>query len=234
MPYPNTTFNNFQELMEYINTYWITNGVEEITGAIGNDVVNGLLSFTEQSPLNWQKADIQSLGGDISAARPITVFMTTAPDSLSWADNIYYEYVFINTTFDDIPTTTPYYDINLTAINVIPAKSIINICKAKNNLWLLKSLPASGSGVIVPALNGIVGGGGVDDPVDDSPTFQSNKLIGLGATNGGKVSITYAETPMSNYGGNASFAIDNVAGIFTWTNGNTFSTGSSLYINLNQ
>lgn len=234
MPYPVNTFSNFAQLLAYINQYWITNGVEEITGVIGNDVVNGLLTFTEQSPLNWQKADIQSSGGVLSATRPITVFMGVTPTMLSWGDNIYNEWVFINTTVGNIPTMTPYVDINMQNVFSIPAKSIINICKAKNDVWILRSLPASGSGVIVPALNGVVGGGGVDDPVNGSPTFQSNKLINLGATSGGKVSITYADTPMSNYGDNAAFTLNNTTGLFTWLNGNTFTTGSGLYINLNQ
>lgn len=233
MPYPVNTFPTFQDLLNYINTYWVTNGVEEITGVIGNDVVNGLLTFIEKSPLNWQTADIASSGGAVNVTRPITVIMTATPTSLTWSDNIYNEYVFINTTLGDVPTTQTYYDINLAAVNKIPAKSVINICKAKNGQWILKSLPASGSGVIVPPLVGVVGGGGADDPVNGLQTFTSSKLINLGASNGGKIQIEIDEVTMSNFGQNSSFTLDNVLGILD-ISPNTFFTGSSLYINLNQ
>jgi len=231
---PTLTFATLAAWQTWVDNNIITNGMELITGDDGNITENAAIYFITRSPLNWQTADIASAGGVVNVTRPITVIMTVTPTSISWADNIYNEYVFINTTLGDVPTTVTYYDINLTAVNKIPAKSVINICKAKNGNWILKSLPASGSGVIVPALNGVVGGGGIDDPVNGSPTFQSNKLINLGATSGGKISITYAETPMSNYGDNAAFTLDNVTGIMTWLNGNTFNSGSSLYINLNQ
>lgn len=228
--YPVNTFPNFQQLATYINNFWTQNGMEEITGIIGNDVVNGLLTFIEQSPLNWQKAKIESGGGAVMASRPIIVFMSNVPTSVSWMDNIYYEYVFVNTTNGDIPSDT-YYDINLTATSIIPAKSIVNIAKASNDLWIIKSVPSSGSGSgTLPSLTGLVGGGGADDPVNGLGTFQSNKLIGLGA----RISILYAETPISNWGDNAAFTLDNTTGIFTWLNGNTFTTGSSFYVDRNQ
>lgn len=232
--YPKNTFSDFAALLNYINAYWITNGVQEITGVIGNDVVNGLLTFVEQSPLNWQTADIQSGGGVISATRPITVFMGTVPTMVSWGDNIYNEWVFINTTLGNIPTLNPYVDINLQNVFTIPAKSIINICKARNGVWILKSLPASGSGVIVPPLVGTVGDGGPDDPAADSTTFQSNKLKNLGATNGGKITLLYAEVPYSSWGPNKAFDFNNVTGTLTWVNGYKFILKDTLWIDLNQ
>ena len=55
------TFPNFADLLAYINSEWITNGNQEITGVIGNNVVNGLLTFITQSPLiNDATDDIDS------------------------------------------------------------------------------------------------------------------------------------------------------------------------------
>lgn len=237
MPYPVNTFPTFQDLLNYINTKWVTNGVEEITGVIGNDVVNGLLTFIEQSPLNAGTADIASGGGAVNVTRPITVIMTNIPTSISWGTNVQNEFVFINTTSGNIPTTQTYYDINLTATNQIPAKSIVNIALAKNGLWIIKSVPSSGSGNVMKALVGVVGGGGPDDPANGSQTFQDNKLIGLGASNGGKITILLSETPRSSFGANQSFIFDNVAGMINLAyNGSaeTFSTGSALWVDLNQ
>lgn len=231
---PSLIFPNLDSWEAWVDNNIITNGMELITGDFGNITENAAIQFIRQSPLNWQKAKIESLGGAVVASRPIIVFMTTAPTSLTWADNIYYEYVFINTTNSDIPSNT-YYDINLTAITIVPAKSIINIAKASNDLWIIKSVPSSGSGTgALPPLTGLVGGGGADDPTDGATTYQNNKLIGVGATNAGKVTIIYAETPMSSWGDNAAFTLNSTSGLFTWLNGNTFSNGSSFYVDRNQ
>ncbi len=234
MPYPVNTFPNFNALLNYINSYWITNGMEEITGVIGNDVVNALLTFVEQSPLNWQTALIVSSGGDINATRPVNVFITTPPNSLTWGDNIYNQYIFNNTTGGDIPTLMTYYDLSLQPLNVIPANSLVNICKATNGFWIVVAVPNKGSAAAYPALKGTVGGGGADDPVDGSTSFQSNKLMNLGSTTGGKLSIIYADTPMSSWGNNAGFTYDPNTGTISWLNGSTFSNGSALEVDRNQ
>jgi hypothetical protein len=234
MPYPINTFATFADLLTYINNFWITNGVEEITGVIGNDVVNGLLTFIEENPLNSGTTKIESSGGILSAIKPVTVFMAATPTSFSWSDNVQHQYVFINTTLGNIPTITTYYDINLQAVNIIPAKSTVTIFKTSNNQWIIGNLPASGSGVIVPPLTGLVGGGGADDPANGATTFQSSKLINLGATNSGKIVITYAEVPFSSWGSNAVFSFDNITGTIAWINGNVFIGGDTLSINLNQ
>lgn len=239
MPYPSVTFNDFDELMDYINTYIVTNGMEQIEGVEHNAAENGLLTFIRHSPLNWQKAKIESSGGAVSASRPVVVFMSNVPTSLVWGDNIYNEYIFINTTSGDIPlgVGSTYYDISLQPIDNIPAKSIVNICKASNDLWIVSSVPSSGSAAAIPPLTGIVDGGGADDPVSGQSIFQSNKLIGLGSTNGGKIQIVIDDVIQSNYGQNKSFEFDNVTGEIDLDyngSGNTWITSSGLYINLNQ
>lgn len=239
MAYPEVTFNSFDDLMTYINTYIVTNGMQLIEGVEHNSVENGLLQFIRQSPLNWQKAKIESSGGAINASRPVTVFMSNVPDSLVWGDNIYNQYVFINTTLGDIPlgAGSTYYDIALQPVDYIPARSIVNICKASNDLWIVSSVPSSGSAAAIPPLIGVVDGGGADDPVSGQSIFQSNKLIGLGSTNNGQIQIFIDDVPQSNYGQNKSFEFNNVTGEIDLdynNSGNTWITDSSLYINLNQ
>lgn len=138
MPYPVQTFPDFASLLAYMNNEWVTNGNGDIDAVIGNNVVNGLLTFIEQSPLNYQAALVTAAGGAITASRPITVFITTTPTSLQWGNNIYNQFVFINTTNTPIPLGggQKYYDINLTAQSSIPAKTVLSIVKATNGLWI--------------------------------------------------------------------------------------------------
>ena len=232
---PTVTFNTFDELEDYVNTYIIPNGMQLIEGQEHNNVEIGLIDFIRKSPLNWETAKVESSGGAISASRPVNVFISTVPTSLTWADNVYNEFVFINTTAGDIPllSGTYYYDINLQAVDFIPAKSIVNIAKASNSLWVVSSVPYSGSAAALPPLIGIVGGGGSDDPVSDQPIFQSPKLVGLGSANDGKIKIEIDDVILSNFGVNSSFDFDNITGEIDLTP-NNFIEGSGLYINLNQ
>lgn len=180
MPYPVNTFPTFNDLLTYINTFWITNGMEEITGVIGNDVVNGLLTFVEKSPLNWNKAKIESTGGIVSVSRPISVFMTNTPTSLSWPDNIYNEYVFINTTANNIPLAAgfSYYDINLSPVTNVRAKSRLNIVKANNNLWIQRDGGAGdGTSGILPFDIAKKVDGQPGSPIAGLTTYQNDDLI---------------------------------------------------------
>lgn len=137
MSYPTQTFNTFDDLLGYINTNWITNGNQEITGIVGNNVVNAELSFIRKSPLNWQKCQIASTGGVVVATRPVLIVYGVVPTSISWTDNIYNEYILVNTTSEDIPILggLGYYDINAAFKTTLLAGSIIDIFKAENNLW---------------------------------------------------------------------------------------------------
>ncbi|MEO7048944.1 MAG: hypothetical protein ABI091_26815 [Ferruginibacter sp.] len=227
--YPVNTFPNFSQLEAYINNFWTQNGIQEITGIIGNDVVNALLTFIEQSPLNWQTARIESGGGIIVASRPVVVFMTTTPTSLAWNDNIYNEFIFINTTPNPIPLAGGriYYDIHLIPHSYIPANTSITIVKATNSNWVQSSGVGNSP---YGALNLVVGEAGA--PANGASTWQSNLLLGLGGTLA-RAQIMLAETPFSSYGTNKGFNLDNVGGYISLIGG-VFNTGDSLYINLNQ
>lgn len=122
----------------YINAYIIANGNQEITGPINNDALNGAVEFVRKSPFNWEKAEVVSTGGNVIPNRPVVIFMTTTPTSLTWNDNIYNEYLFINMTVNDIPLggSFVYYTPLGTVGTTIPAFSIISILKANNDLWV--------------------------------------------------------------------------------------------------
>lgn len=237
MPYPAVTFVNFDDLMTYINTFIITNGMELIEGVEHNAVENGLLTFIRQSPLNWQTVRIEGNGGVLNAVRPITLFMTTTPTSFTWSDNIYNEYRFINTTLGDIPTIATYYDINLQPVNIIPAKSIVSIVKASNNQWVVGAVPSNGAKAALPPYIGVVDRGNPNDPVSGTSIFQNDMLIGLGSTNNGDISIQYAEAVRNSFGANKSFDYDPILGTIDLdynSSGEEFYPGSSLWIDRNQ
>lgn len=151
MPYPSVIFSSIQEWENYVNSNIITNGNEEITGLIGNNAYNGAVKFVKQSPLNWAKAAVESGGGDVSLTDNflgVVVFTGTTPDSLSFGDNFYNEYVFINMTAAAIPLGTPsvYYNTSGATVDSIPANSAVNLFKAANDLWVLGSGGSGGGG----------------------------------------------------------------------------------------
>jgi hypothetical protein len=237
MAFPTLTFANLDDWMNWINDNIVPNGMELITGDDGNITENAAVKFIKQSPLNWQTARIESLGGVIVAQRPVNVFMTTVPTSLTWNDNIYNQYIFINTTLGDIPTVITYYDVSLASVNIIPARSIVNIIKASNNNWIVASVPSSGSVASFPPYVGVVDGGNPNDPVSGTPIFQNNSLKGLGSTNSGKIQITYAEIVRSSFGQNQSFIYNSVTGTIDLnynSSGEEFNPDSTLWVNRNQ
>lgn len=239
MPYPVQTYPNFAALLAYINNTIVTNGNEEIDAVDMNNVVNGLLTFITQSPINWQKAQIVSTAIAATASRPVVLFMTTAATSLSFSDNIYNQYCFINTTNSDIPLLTPaqYFDINLSVVTKIPAKSIVNISKANNNAWVVNSVPSSGSQPGLPPLVFVVDRGQPDDPVSGTSIWQNNKLKGLGAANNNFISIMLDSGIITNYGANKNMEYNATTGTIDLAyNGNNaqWNAGSGGSVDLNQ
>lgn len=134
-------FPNIDALQAAVDAEIIANGNEEITGPIMNEMLNGCIEFIRKSPLNWSKASLVSGGGVVSISDEYTgvvVFMTTTPTSLTWGDNFYYQYVFINMTAADIPLfgLLRYYKTDGTVAASIPANSAVTIYKASNDLWI--------------------------------------------------------------------------------------------------
>lgn len=159
--YQNMTLD---QLRTYINTYIIQNGLGLIQGVEHNNVDNNMLDYVIMAPLNWQKAKVYNSTTPVNTSRPVNVFMNTPPTSLIWGDNIYNEFVFINTTTFNIPFSggKSFYDKNGNIITYIPANQSLNIMKAENNLWIQSNnfsstLPPAS--IIDHELNFIVGQG---------------------------------------------------------------------------
>lgn len=148
MPFPSQTFNTLDEWKAWVDANIIPNGNEEITGDDGNITENAAVYFIKRSPLNWEKTDVVNSTAAYVAQRPVVVFTGSTPDSLTWNDNIYNEYVFINMTVlpIDILGSLGYYNLSAQFIQQIPANTAINIFKASNDLWVQGNNSSSGGG----------------------------------------------------------------------------------------
>jgi hypothetical protein len=148
MPFPSQTFNNLDDWKTWIDSNIIPNGNQEIIGDDGNITENAAVKFIKQSPLNWEEASVVNTALAVIAPRPVVVFTGSTPVSLTWNDNIYNEYVFINMTSSDIPLLglLVYYKPDGTTSSVIPATTAVNIFKAENDLWVEGSNSGSGGG----------------------------------------------------------------------------------------
>lgn len=181
MPYPQQTFNSFNDLQVYINTYWVTNGVGDITGIVGNNVVNALLTFIEESPLNYGRAKVISTGGSVLLDRPVNVINGTPPSTVSFGDNIYNEFTIVNMTAANIPLAAgvTYYDVNSNIITYIPRRQVLSVSKAENNLWIqTNNFSTNGGSVTFPKIYINVGN---DSPQQMIPgqiayTIDNNKI----------------------------------------------------------
>jgi len=144
-------FPDIDSLELYVDTNIIANGSEYITGPINNKALNGCIEFIRTSPLNWAKARLEVGGGDIVLADDylgVVVFDTVIPDSLSFGDNIYNQYVFINMTSGEIQLDDPtfYYNLFGVPVSTLPANAATVLFKAANDIWVLGNNPGSGSG----------------------------------------------------------------------------------------
>lgn len=137
MPLPSQTYNTIQELITDINTRFVPNGENAITGDVGNSQLNGLANFIIKFTVNSGLVGISSSGGVVPLSKPMTVF-TTVPTSINWPDNIQNEYYIINATGSPIPLTAGYFYVDQYASTqtVIPARTCIHIAKATNNSWI--------------------------------------------------------------------------------------------------
>lgn len=137
MPLPEQTFNNYDELRAYINTFITSNGGRDITGTEHNNVENALLTFLAEIPLNDSKVDIHSTGGSYELVRGFTVFNIITPSLLSFGDNVQNEWYIVNATPADIPLASDshYFSMQIEQ-TVIPANTTIHIAKSENDQWL--------------------------------------------------------------------------------------------------
>jgi hypothetical protein len=151
MPYPNQTFNTISDLLAYVNTNVVTNGNQEITAIIENNVENGLANFIVSYTLNSGLAGISSSTGVVPLSKPITYFSVT-PTSISLGTNVQNEFYIINATANNIPLTSgySYIDAYQTVQTSIPARAYVHLAKATNGTWLQVNTATAGSDSLPP------------------------------------------------------------------------------------
>lgn len=158
MSYPNQTFATIQQLLNYINTQYITNGNQDISGVVGNNILNSLATFIKQYTLNYSFATISSTTGSFSAQTPITIF-TQQPSAFGWPNNVQNEYYFVNATGFNIPLADgySYIDVYGTSQTSIPLRETIHIAKATNGNWMQVNNLTGSSGGGIPPMTGHAG-----------------------------------------------------------------------------
>lgn len=146
--YPEQKFNTFADLLAYINTHWVTNGVGDITGVVGNNVVNGLLTFLTQSPYNSKLAAVSNSSGGLSLSSPITIIVGNPPSSIYFGDNIYNQWSVINWTGTNIAlnNSCSYRDYLGNIATYFPAQQAVHLAKSTNGLWAQVNNPPSTGG----------------------------------------------------------------------------------------
>jgi len=167
MTYPNITYQTLAALLEDTNTIWVTNGLGDITGVFGNAQINGLAKFIQQSPVNWNGASTITNGGNITLTRGVTVISGLTPTSINFGDNVYNEWVIVNTTTDNINLASGkvYYNILGAQMSYVPALQILKISKGSNSLWYQTNNFSTSGGSGKTIFNEIDATVGVDSPI---------------------------------------------------------------------
>lgn len=236
--YPSQTFSTIQELLTYINTYIVPNGNNEIKGDEHNNVENGLAKFIIQSPRNWNKATVINTAGAYTAtnAQCILVFNSAATGSVTLTDNIWNEWTIVNRTVANkalVGAISTFYTPQNTISNYCPSNGVLNLVKGNDNKWY-QVLAGTQTGNFLAPLIGVAGGGGSDDPISGTSTYQNDRLIGIGGANSGKFIITIDGLDWQNFGTNATqFTANTTTGEID-ISPNQWYDGMSLYVDLNQ
>lgn len=153
MPTPSQTFTTIQQLLNYINANFITNGRNEITAEEGNNILNSLATFIQTYTLNNSLAKIWAqTSGEVNMTAPINIF-TAVPGSVRWTDNVQHEFYMVNATGVNIPLSGgfSYVDAFNTTQTVIPARSAIHIAKTTSATWVqINNLGGNGGGGLPP------------------------------------------------------------------------------------
>jgi hypothetical protein len=149
MAFPAQTFSTIGQLIAYINTYIIPNGLQEIDGTEHNNVENALANFIVSYTLNSPLATLINSTAPYSLATPITVFAAD-PTSVSWPDNLQNEYYIVNATANNIALQGGFSFIDAFQVpqTFFPARAAIHIAKATNGQWIqVNNLGGSASGL---------------------------------------------------------------------------------------
>lgn len=231
-------FQTILQTIVYILDEWYQNNVQHITGTIGQNVVWNLAEFIRKNPENWEKSTVVATNSNYTTndGECIVIFTNNASGTLNFVDTIWNKYYFVNATDNDRDFSNGkfYIDINGDVIETIAARTSVYIAKGEDDNWYEIASAGSGSGGCgCGAIPVIVGD--KDAPVGSSSVWQNDELKGLGTLIDGvyRLMIFIAEQPLVNYGNNASFDYDPVAGTID-ISPNTFSIGDSVYVNKNQ
>lgn len=138
MPYPQQNIP-IGQLLNYLNTEWVTNGMGDITAIIGNNATNSLLQGIFGAPLNSTGVAIINTTASVQVANGVNYFYGSLPANVVFGDNFWNEWVFINSLNVPIPfgNGLGFFDLNFTFQNQIPARSLLRISKSINNdLWV--------------------------------------------------------------------------------------------------
>jgi len=138
MSYPQKTYSNFTQILSDINNLIVTNGAGDIDGVVLNNVLNGAITFIEQSALNYNLAKIEQSGGSITLSSSVTIVRAVIPTSLTWGDNVYNQWVVINQLSSSVPLLggISYIDIFGNPQTSIPANTTIILYKVSNGQWV--------------------------------------------------------------------------------------------------
>lgn len=134
--YPQQDIKTIPELLNYINTFIIDNGVEEITGIKHNNVVNAVVKFITRSTINYANAAIVNGGSLYTLTTGVTIF-SASPSGVFWADNFYNEWLVVNRGASDIPLNPGlfYVDQFGNQRTSIPAGEVVHLTKMSNGYW---------------------------------------------------------------------------------------------------
>ena len=218
MPYPQQIIT-YQDFLNYVNTEWVTNGNGDITGVIGNNVVNALYQYITKSYFNYKKATIYASGGNLVLQDAVNVITTVTPSSLQWQDNLYNEYVIINTTTNVIPLANGfrYYSLVNTPITSIPANSVIVLFKEINDNWIQGNNLDSAGGQYSSTQLAICVNGEDGSPIANTSVYQNDLLIGAKDINQLTINkqIFYIENSIFTVG---DYIFDADLGVITFNN----------------
>jgi hypothetical protein len=181
---PGQQYPTFAQLAAAINAEIDANGMNEITGPILNSLLNGLLTFVEESPLNWNKTTLWNTGGAVVAPGPnppnsigpVIVFTTITPTSFGFGPNIYNEYVIANLTSNPIPLAAGSSYINSLGqtLTQIGANQVTDLFMTPSGTWV------QGNNPVVPgSLPSLVGAAGQFLTNNGTTAFWSNTFIKL-------------------------------------------------------
>jgi len=176
---PSQDFTTLQQLLNYTNTYFVTNGVNSITGDEGNNILNGFGKFIQSYTMNNGLAGISSSSGVVPLSKPVTIF-SVAPTSFNWTDNVQQEYYIVNATGVAINATSGYSFVDAygTTQTSIAARDSVHIAKATNGTWYrINNVSGSASGGLPP----MTGNAGKGLFTDGTSAFWGDNVLQIPA-----------------------------------------------------